>query len=243
MRERTTVALAARSRLRVAHLLDWSADDRSVPIGVRALWPFMTPSSSRTGWFPRIFFERRYGYPASGPPTCTRSAGGNCCCCRRRRSSRWRPQATPEWQRRPRVDAATRPASPVAGRALGVGPAAVPEGPRTPRSMAGGSCVSTTRCRPGVRQTGAIMVEAARPDLPEMSAATSGGAADRRGNSDRRAACRHVEDRHADVEADEGGERQRTIGGSSRASPASWPGGCRRPPSVREDRLVDHRHQ
>ena len=43
-------------------LLDWMGDDRSVPIGIRALWPFTdTYFQSPLKWFPPV--ERRYWLP------------------------------------------------------------------------------------------------------------------------------------------------------------------------------------
>jgi hypothetical protein len=43
-------------------LLDWLGDDRSVPIGIRALWPFTeTYYQSSLRWFPPV--ERRYWLP------------------------------------------------------------------------------------------------------------------------------------------------------------------------------------
>lgn len=43
-------------------LLDWMGDDRSVPIGIRALWPFTDAYfQSSLRWFPPV--ERRYWLP------------------------------------------------------------------------------------------------------------------------------------------------------------------------------------
>jgi membrane-bound metal-dependent hydrolase YbcI (DUF457 family) len=43
-------------------LLDWLGDDRSVPIGIRALWPFSDAYFQSTlRWFPPV--ERRYWLP------------------------------------------------------------------------------------------------------------------------------------------------------------------------------------
>jgi membrane-bound metal-dependent hydrolase YbcI (DUF457 family) len=43
-------------------LLDWLGDDRSVPIGIRALWPFTDAYvQSDMRWFPPV--ERRYWLP------------------------------------------------------------------------------------------------------------------------------------------------------------------------------------
>ena len=43
-------------------LLDWLGDDRSVPIGIRALWPFTDAYvQSSVRWFPPV--ERRYWLP------------------------------------------------------------------------------------------------------------------------------------------------------------------------------------
>jgi membrane-bound metal-dependent hydrolase YbcI (DUF457 family) len=43
-------------------LLDWMGDDRSVPIGIRALWPFTDAYfQSSLKWFPPV--ERRYWLP------------------------------------------------------------------------------------------------------------------------------------------------------------------------------------
>lgn len=43
-------------------LLDWMGDDRSVPIGIRALWPFTEAYfQSSLKWFPPV--ERRYWLP------------------------------------------------------------------------------------------------------------------------------------------------------------------------------------
>lgn len=43
-------------------LLDWMGDDRSIPIGIRALWPFTdTYFQSPLKWFPPV--ERRYWLP------------------------------------------------------------------------------------------------------------------------------------------------------------------------------------
>ena len=62
-------------------LLDWLGDDRSVPIGIRALWPFTDAYSSRTCAGFRLS-NAATGCRDSGPRTCARSAG-SCSCCRR----------------------------------------------------------------------------------------------------------------------------------------------------------------
>lgn len=62
-RERTALAIAAAAAYGSHILLDWLGDDRSVPIGVRALWPFTDAFfQSDLRWFPRI--ERRYWLPS-----------------------------------------------------------------------------------------------------------------------------------------------------------------------------------
>lgn len=61
-REHAVLALAAAAAYGSHILLDWLGDDRSVPIGVRALWPFTDAFfQSDLRWFPRI--ERRYWLP------------------------------------------------------------------------------------------------------------------------------------------------------------------------------------
>jgi membrane-bound metal-dependent hydrolase YbcI (DUF457 family) len=60
--ERTTLAFAAAAAYGSHLLLDWLADDRSVPIGIRALWPFSDAYfQSGARWFPPV--ERRYWLP------------------------------------------------------------------------------------------------------------------------------------------------------------------------------------
>jgi membrane-bound metal-dependent hydrolase YbcI (DUF457 family) len=61
-RERTVLALAAAAAYASHILLDWLGDDRSVPIGIRALWPFTDAFfQSDVRWFPPV--ERRYWLP------------------------------------------------------------------------------------------------------------------------------------------------------------------------------------
>ena len=61
-RERTVLALAAAAAYASHILLDWLGDDRSVPIGIRALWPFTDAYfQSDLRWFPPV--ERRYWLP------------------------------------------------------------------------------------------------------------------------------------------------------------------------------------
>jgi membrane-bound metal-dependent hydrolase YbcI (DUF457 family) len=60
--ERITLALAAAAAYASHMLLDWLGDDRSVPIGIRALWPFTDAFfQSDFRWFPPV--ERRYWLP------------------------------------------------------------------------------------------------------------------------------------------------------------------------------------
>jgi membrane-bound metal-dependent hydrolase YbcI (DUF457 family) len=59
---RWTLVLAAAAAYASHLLLDWLADDRSVPIGIRALWPFTDAyAQSDARWFPPV--ERRYWLP------------------------------------------------------------------------------------------------------------------------------------------------------------------------------------
>ena len=61
-REHTLLALAAAAAYASHILLDWLGDDRSVPIGIRALWPFTDAYfQSDFRWFPPV--ERRYWLP------------------------------------------------------------------------------------------------------------------------------------------------------------------------------------
>ncbi|MEO5822572.1 MAG: metal-dependent hydrolase [Vicinamibacteraceae bacterium] len=60
--ERRTLAIAAAAAYGSHLLLDWLGDDRSVPIGIRALWPFTDAYfQSAFRWFPPV--ERRYWLP------------------------------------------------------------------------------------------------------------------------------------------------------------------------------------
>jgi hypothetical protein len=60
--ERWTLAAAAAAAYGSHLLLDWLADDRSVPIGIRALWPFTDAYyQSDARLFPPV--ERRYWLP------------------------------------------------------------------------------------------------------------------------------------------------------------------------------------
>jgi membrane-bound metal-dependent hydrolase YbcI (DUF457 family) len=59
---RGTMVFAAMAAYGSHLLLDWLADDRSVPIGIRALWPFTDAYfQSDARWFPPV--ERRYWLP------------------------------------------------------------------------------------------------------------------------------------------------------------------------------------
>ena len=59
---RPTLVLAIAAAYASHLLLDWLADDRSVPIGIRALWPFTDAYvQSEARWFPPV--ERRYWLP------------------------------------------------------------------------------------------------------------------------------------------------------------------------------------
>jgi membrane-bound metal-dependent hydrolase YbcI (DUF457 family) len=59
---RTRFALACTLAYGSHLLLDWMGDDRSVPIGIRALWPFTDAYfQSSLRWFPPV--ERRYWLP------------------------------------------------------------------------------------------------------------------------------------------------------------------------------------
>jgi membrane-bound metal-dependent hydrolase YbcI (DUF457 family) len=61
-RERGMLVLAAVAAYASHLLLDWLGDDRSVPIGIRALWPITdTYFQSEARWFPPV--ERRYWLP------------------------------------------------------------------------------------------------------------------------------------------------------------------------------------
>ena len=56
------LVLAATAAYASHLLLDWLGDDRSVPIGIRALWPFTDAYfQSDARWFPPV--ERRYWLP------------------------------------------------------------------------------------------------------------------------------------------------------------------------------------
>jgi len=56
------LVLAATAAYASHLLLDWLGDDRSVPIGIRALWPFTDRYfQSEARWFPPV--ERRYWLP------------------------------------------------------------------------------------------------------------------------------------------------------------------------------------
>ena len=60
--DRWRLALAATLAYGSHLLLDWLGDDRSVPYGLRALWPFTeTYFQSDLRWFPQV--ERRYWLP------------------------------------------------------------------------------------------------------------------------------------------------------------------------------------
>ncbi len=59
---RWPLALAAAAAYGSHLLLDWLGDDRSVPMGIRALWPFTDAYfQSDVRWFPPV--ERRYWLP------------------------------------------------------------------------------------------------------------------------------------------------------------------------------------
>ena len=59
---RRALVIAATAAYASHLLLDWLGDDRSVPIGIRALWPFTdTYFQSDLRWFPPV--ERRYWLP------------------------------------------------------------------------------------------------------------------------------------------------------------------------------------
>ena len=59
---RRALVIAATAAYASHLLLDWLGDDRSVPIGIRALWPFSgTYFQSDLRWFPPV--ERRYWLP------------------------------------------------------------------------------------------------------------------------------------------------------------------------------------
>ena len=61
-RTRGAFVVAAAAAYASHLLLDWLGDDRSVPIGIRALWPFSdTYFQSDLRWFPPV--ERRYWLP------------------------------------------------------------------------------------------------------------------------------------------------------------------------------------
>ena len=61
-RSQMLLVLAAAAAYASHLLLDWLADDRSVPIGIRALWPFTDAYfQSDARWFPPV--ERRYWLP------------------------------------------------------------------------------------------------------------------------------------------------------------------------------------
>jgi membrane-bound metal-dependent hydrolase YbcI (DUF457 family) len=60
--QRAVLALAATAAYASHLLLDWLGDDRSVPYGIRALWPFTDAYfQSHLRWFPPV--ERRYWLP------------------------------------------------------------------------------------------------------------------------------------------------------------------------------------
>jgi membrane-bound metal-dependent hydrolase YbcI (DUF457 family) len=60
--DRWPLILAAAAAYASHLLLDWLGDDRSVPIGIRALWPFTDAYlQSDARWFPPV--ERRYWLP------------------------------------------------------------------------------------------------------------------------------------------------------------------------------------
>jgi membrane-bound metal-dependent hydrolase YbcI (DUF457 family) len=60
--DRGPLALAAAAAYGSHLLLDWLGDDRSVPMGIRALWPFTDAYyQSDVRWFPPV--ERRYWLP------------------------------------------------------------------------------------------------------------------------------------------------------------------------------------
>ena len=59
---RRALVIAAAAAYGSHLLLDWLGDDRSVPIGIRALWPFTDAYlQSDMRWFPPV--ERRYWLP------------------------------------------------------------------------------------------------------------------------------------------------------------------------------------
>jgi membrane-bound metal-dependent hydrolase YbcI (DUF457 family) len=59
---RRALVIAATAAYASHLLLDWLGDDRSVPIGIRALWPFTDAYfQSELRWFPPV--ERRYWLP------------------------------------------------------------------------------------------------------------------------------------------------------------------------------------
>lgn len=61
-RTRSALVFAAAAAYASHLLLDWLGDDRSVPIGIRALWPFTDAYlQSDMRWFPPV--ERRYWLP------------------------------------------------------------------------------------------------------------------------------------------------------------------------------------
>ena len=61
-REQVVLAVAVAAAYGSHILLDWLGDDRSVPIGIRALWPFTDGYyQSDRRWFPPV--ERRYWLP------------------------------------------------------------------------------------------------------------------------------------------------------------------------------------
>jgi membrane-bound metal-dependent hydrolase YbcI (DUF457 family) len=60
--QRWTVVFAATAAYASHLLLDWLGDDRSLPMGIRALWPFTDAYfQSDVRWFPPV--ERRYWLP------------------------------------------------------------------------------------------------------------------------------------------------------------------------------------
>ncbi len=61
-RDRRALMLAATAAYASHLLLDWMGDDRSIPFGIRALWPFTDAYfQSDARWFPPV--ERRYWLP------------------------------------------------------------------------------------------------------------------------------------------------------------------------------------
>ena len=76
---RVVRSLIAAAAAYASHLLlDWLGDDRSVPIGIRALWPF-TDAYFQSSCAGSRRSSAATGCRASGPRTCARSAG-RCWC-------------------------------------------------------------------------------------------------------------------------------------------------------------------